>query len=226
MTDDAPAHRARGGVEAWAGLAAHQLGGALALVRGAARVLDGSRDRLAPDGQDALAALAAGAERAQRFVDDLVDLVRSGDEPQGATPTTELDRALDAAADQLAGALREAGTTLRRAPLPAASLERAEAERLFVHLLRSAAAAGAREIRVAGSSDAAATHVEVLDDGSVPPSAASLEGSDPRGRGPLVGAGLSLLVSRNIVERRGGTLQVEPGEGGASAVRLTLPHGG
>jgi signal transduction histidine kinase len=225
MTDDAPAHRARGGVEAWAGLAAHQLGGALALVRGAARVLEGSRERLAPDGQDALAALAAGAERAQRFVDDLVDLVRSGDEPQGDTPSTELDRALDAAADELADALRDAGTTLRRAPLPAAALERTEAERLFVHLLRTAAAAGAREIRIAGSSEGGATHVEVLDDGPIPGSA-SPAGSDPRGRGPLVGAGVSLLVSRNIVERRGGTLAVEQGEGGATAVRLTLPHGG
>jgi signal transduction histidine kinase len=225
MTDDAPAHRARGGVEAWAGLAAHQLGGALALVRGAARVLDASRDRLAPDGQDALAALAAGAERAQRFVDDLVDLVRSGDEPHG-TPSTDLDRALDAAADQLADALRDAGTTLRRAPLPPAPLERAEAERLFVHLLRSAAAAGAREIRVAGAAEAGATRVEVLDDGSVPASAAALEGSDPRGRGPLVGAGVSLLVARNIVERRGGTLEVEQGEGGSTAVRLSLPRGG
>jgi signal transduction histidine kinase len=64
----------------------------------------------------------------------------------------------------------------------------------------------------------------VLDDGPIRGSASPAD-TDPRGRGPLVGAGVSLLVSRNIVERRGGTLEVEQGEGG-TAVRLTLPHGG
>jgi signal transduction histidine kinase len=213
MSSEDPARGAQGGLEAYAALAAHQLGEAVALIRGASAVLEGRRGQLGPGGEDALRALAAGADRGQRFVDDLLDLVRAGGEAW-EEPATELDPALDVAVAELELWLHRAGVALQRDPLPAAGLGANEAQRLFVHLLRSALAAGAGRIRIGAGVRRDGVVLELLDDGAAP-----RDGVDPfeplerpRGRGPLVGAGVGLVVCRRIVERRGGSIDLTRGE--------------
>ena len=216
MSREDPAGAGQGGLEAYAALAAHQLGEAVALIRGATAILDAQRVRLGPGGEDALRALGAGSDRAQRFVDDLLEVVRAAAEPGEEAPA-ELDVALDAAIAELSMWLERAGVSVRRDPLPAVALAPSEAERVFVHLLRSALAAGAGRVQVtvaeAGDPGDGVT-VEVLDDGAPPP-----EGIDPfaplsraRGRGPLVGAGVGLALCRRLVERRGGGIELTRGE--------------
>jgi signal transduction histidine kinase len=228
MSDEDPAAKpGQGALEAYAALAAHQLGEAVALIRGATAVLDGQRARLGPGGEDALRALGAGSDRAQRFVDDLLDLARASAEPT-EEPPAELDAALDVASAELAPWLERAGVSLRREALPVVALAPSEAERVFVHLLRGAVAAGAgrvqltlRELEVAGDH----VTVEVLDDGTP-----LGEGANPfapfgsvRGRGPLVGAGTGLAVCRRLVERRGGDVELTRCDG-RTLITLRLPR--
>jgi signal transduction histidine kinase len=227
MTPDGPAPPAQDGLGAFAALAAHQLGEAVALIRGAASVLEGERARIGPGGQDALRALNAGGERAQRYVDDLLDVVRASAEVESPS-SAELDPALDVAAADLAPFLTKGRVQLQREPLPRAGIDPREAQRLFAHLLRSALAAGATRMLLTGSATADGVTIEMLDDGT--PAA---EGSRPfepfarpRGRGPLLGAGVSLPVCRQIVERRGGQIAMVTREDGATLVTIRLAAAG
>jgi signal transduction histidine kinase len=228
MTEASPAPPAQGGFETWARLAAHQLGEGLALVRGAATVLEASDAAVEPDVESAITTLRAGAQRGQRFVDDLLDLVQMSQPPAGDEPVAaDLDSGLEAARAELADALHDAGTELRVASeLPGAAVDRSEAARLFVHLLRSAMAAGARTVEVSATDDGELTRIEVVDDGAaLPDEPAGDEAlAVPRGRGPLVGAGISLLICRRIAERRGGGLSIEARDGGTTAATVTVPR--
>jgi signal transduction histidine kinase len=222
MKAEDPALPALGPLEAYAALAAHQLGEAVALVRGASSLLDAQRGRLGPGGEDALRAMAAGADRAQRFVDDLLDLVRAAGE-LSAEPPASLEAALDAAVAELELPLRR--VSLRREPLPDAALGAHDAQRVFVHLLRAALAAGAQRIQIGPADEAGdGVVVEVLDDGAPP-----APGTDPfapfgrpRGRGPYVGAGVGLVVCRVLAERHGGHVELDTADGNV-LVTLHLP---
>lgn len=226
MTADDAGVVAQGNVADFAALAAHQLGEAVALVRGAAAVLQAQPSAgLGPNAGDALRAIGAGAERAQRFVDDLLDYVRVEGEPDSDAAGAELDAALDVATAELAPVLARERVDLQRDPLPRVGLDRHEAERLLVHLLRSALAAGARRVRVGAAATEDGVALEILDDGAPP--AADVPPfqpfARPRGRGPLVGAGLSLPVCQRIAERRGGTIRVDVRDDATTLVTLWLP---
>jgi signal transduction histidine kinase len=225
MTPEDPAPRARDGLEAFAALAAHQLGEAVALMRGAASVLAGEQARLGVGGQDALRALNAGGDRAQRYVDDLLDIVRAGSEPE-APAAADLDPALDAAVGELEPFLRRGpGVKVHREPLPRVPMEAREAERLLTHLLRGAIAAGATQMLFTGRAEAGGIIIEVLDDATPLPEDGQpfAPFATPRGRGPLVGAGVSLPVCRALVERRGGTIAHARRADGATVITVALP---
>src|SRR4051794_1287470 len=155
MTSEEPAPSAQVGLEAFAALAAHQLGEAIALMRGAGAVLAAQQGALGPGGQDALRALSAGGDRAQRYIDDLLDVVRAGSDPPPEPAATDLDPAFDAAAAELDAALSRIPVDVQREPLPRAAIEANDARRLFVHLLRSALASGATRLGVTGRASGA-----------------------------------------------------------------------
>jgi signal transduction histidine kinase len=211
-------------LDAYAAQAAHQLGEAVALLRGYLVVLEqrGERD---PELGDALRGLSAGTERAQRFVDDLLDLAAAG----RAEPVVELvalEEALGAAQRRLAADLSDTGTELRADGLPVVRADRELVARLLVHLLRVALAAGARTIEVQATEDDGAVRVELRDDGTPASGDPFAPFARARGRGPLVGAGVGLTVSRRLVESHGGTIALAQDEGGTTVVTFTLPSEG
>jgi signal transduction histidine kinase len=221
----APVAARQDGLEQFAALAAHQLGEAIALMRGAAVVLEQQAGTdLGPGGQDALRALNAGGDRAQRYVDDLLDIVRATGEPE-EPDVSELDAAFDAAAADLKVFLDRVPVHVQREPLPSAVLPPRDAQRLFGHLLRSALSAGASRLGVTGRVEAGEAIFDLYDNGTP-----AREGTQPfepfarpRGRGPLVGAGVSLPLSRRLVERAGGRIAMEVRPDGATIVTVELP---
>jgi signal transduction histidine kinase len=229
MTPEEPAPASQDGLEAFAALAAHQLGEAIALMRGAAAVLEEHQHGTMGAGeQDALRALNAGGDRAQRYVDDLLDVVRAATDPEGPVVAIELDAAFDSALAELDSFLTRVPVHVQREPLPRAMLERREAQRLFVHLLRSALAAGATRLGITGRVVGNAAIVELFDNGT-PATQEHVRAFEsfarPRGRGPLIGAGVSLAVCRRLVERRGGLIAMEVRADGATIVTVELPVG-
>ena len=229
MTSEDPAAAsvsAQDGLEHFAALAAHQLGEAIALMRGAASVLEQQAGtNLGVGGQDALRALNAGGDRAQRYVDDLLDIVRAGGDEPDEPARTDLDAAFDAAVADLELHLTRASVHIQREPLPPAAIAPRDARRLFVHLVRSALAAGATRLGVTGRVEGEEVVVDLFDNGTP-----AREGTHPfepfarpRGRGPLVGAGISLPLTRRLVERRGGRIGMDVRADGATIVTFELP---
>lgn len=225
MSPTAPAGSgAEATLDAYAAQAGHQLGEAVALLRGYLVVLEqrGERD---PELDDALRGLSAGTERAQRFVDDLLDLAAAG-RAEPAAELVSLDEALETARRRLAGELQDAGADVRAGSLPVVRADRELVARLLAHLLRVALAAGARSVEVEAAEEDGIVRVAVRDDGTP-------AGDDPfapfaraRGRGPLVGAGVGLTVSRRLVELHGGAITLGQEADGTTLVTFTLPAEG
>jgi signal transduction histidine kinase len=222
VTQAAPAYSgAEADLDAYAAQAAHQLGEAVALLRGYLAVLEqrGERD---PELGDALRGLSAGTERAQRFVDDLLDLAAAG-RAEPAAELVALDEALGTARRRLTVELQDAAAEVRGGALPVVRADRELVARLFVHLLRVALAAGARNVEVEAVEDDGLVRVDVRDDGTPASSDPFAPFARARGRGPLVGAGVGLTVSRRLVELHGGTIALAQDADGSTLVTFTLP---
>ena len=113
-----------------------------------------------------------------------------------------------------------------QAPLPVALADGELVARLLEHLLRVALSAGARTIDVAGEAVDDVVRVEISDDGTPATREPFAPFAKARGRGPLVGAGVGLTVSKRIVERHGGTIALRENDDGRTVVTFTLPAEG
>jgi signal transduction histidine kinase len=221
----APAYSgAEADLDAYAAQAAHQLGEAVALLRGYLVVLE-QRGEHDPELGDALRGLSAGTERAQRFVDDLLDLAAAG-RTEPAAELVALEEALDTARRRLENELQEAAVEVRAGSLPVVRADRELVARLLVHLLRVALAAGARNVDVEAVEDDGVVRVDVRDDGTPASGDPFAPFARARGRGPLVGAGVGLTVSRRLVELHGGAIALGQDADGTTLVTFTLPAEG
>jgi signal transduction histidine kinase len=215
-------------LEAYAAVAAHQLGEAVALLRSSVFMLESDRDRPMSAISGVEQGLAAGTERVQRFVDDLLGFISV----TRTAPTVEqvdLGAALDAACEELAVSLARTGANVRARDLPPIAMDRGQARLALVHLLRVALAAGARhiDVRVTDDPGVAAT-IEVRDDGTPPADGMEDRAFDAfvvvRERGPLLGAGISLALCRRVAEAHGGSIAISRLEGGDTMTTLRLPQ--
>jgi signal transduction histidine kinase len=222
MSSAAPAFNgAEADLDAYAAQAAHQLGEAVALMRGYLSLLE-PRGETDPELGTVVRGMSAGAERAQRFVDDLLDLAASGRGALAVGPLP-LGEALGAARIRLADDLHDAGADLRSKPLPVVRGDRELIVRLLCHLLRAALAAGATAIEVEAMHEDGLVRVEVRDDGAPASGDPFAPFARARGRGPLVGAGVGLTVSRRIVELHGGAIAIDESAEGGAVSSFTLP---
>ena len=126
MTPEEPVPAAaQEGLEAFAALAAHQLGEAIALMRGAAAVLESSTAR-----GRRRAGCAARAERGRRPSASATSTTCSTSralaaDPRGRRRLAQLDSAFDGAAAELDAFLQPRAGAAQREPLPRAALGRA-----------------------------------------------------------------------------------------------------
>jgi light-regulated signal transduction histidine kinase (bacteriophytochrome) len=225
MSASAPAiNGAEEHLDAYAAQAAHQLGEAVALLRGYMAMLE-SRGEADAEIDVALRGMSAGTQRAQRFVDDLLDLAASA-RRDGPTGPVSLDDALGAARRRLDTELREAGAEVHSQALPDVWADRDLLVRLLCHLMRVAMSAGARSIGVEAVPEDGMVRVELRDDGAPAVGDPFAPFGRARGRGPLVGAGVGLTVSRRIVEHHGGTIALDRDAEGATISTFTLPAEG
>jgi signal transduction histidine kinase len=223
MSFSAPAiNGAEADLDAYAAQAAHQLGEAVALLRGYLAML---QSRGQSDAEAAVRGMSAGTDRAQRFVDDLLDLAATT-RPSANMSVVALDDAVAAARRLLETELRDTGAEVRSHPLPEVWADRELLVRLLCHLLRLGLAAGARTIDVEAYPEDGMVRVELRDDGAPAVGDPFAAFGRARGRGPLVGAGVGLTVSRRIVEHHGGTIALDQDATGATVSSFTLPAEG
>jgi two-component system, OmpR family, sensor histidine kinase KdpD len=182
-------------------------------------------DLSASDRAELFEALGDELARLTRLVENLLDLSRL--QADAAVPHRELwdvGELVTLAVDEVG---RDAVETRIDDGLPAARVDATQTQRILVNLIDNA-----RKFSPPGSPIAVSAHeqdgeivVEVTDRGpGIPPedAAALLE---PFARGPAVvrGAGLGLAIAHGFAVANGGSLALEPREGGGTRAALTLP---
>jgi signal transduction histidine kinase len=174
--------------------------------------------------------MAAATERMQRLIVDLLAYARSGRAPTPPQPVT-LVGAVRAAVDDLAAAATERGVqpTVDLPDGAAVMAEPVAVAQVVRNLLANAlkfADATAPEVAVSAERADGRWRVVVADNGAGVPEdkrAAIFEPFTQLRRDDFGGTGLGLSICRRLVARHGGTIGVQPRQGGGSAFWFELP---
>jgi signal transduction histidine kinase len=183
-------------------------------------------DFLRDDVRALLAETREGIGRVRRIVQDLKDLSRPGgdDEWQWA----DLRRGLEATLNIVGCQIRYDVQIVRDyAELPEIECLPAQLNQVFLNLLVNAAQAIEKQgsITVRTAADATSVRIEIADNGcGIPPERLPrlfepFYTTKPAGRG----TGLGLALSRDIVHKHGGRIEVESAVGQGTTFRVILP---
>ncbi|MDG3005984.1 ATP-binding protein [Paludisphaera mucosa] len=212
--------------------AAHELKTPVASIRAEAEVALAAR-RSPEDYEETLRSVVEEAARLGRLADRMLELSR---EDSGAAPprrTMRLDDAVREAVAAARGAATRAGLDLRLEDLPDADVDgdHEGLRQAFADLLDNAIkytpAGGSITVR-GGLADGRAA-VEVSDTGVGIPGDAlprlydRFYRADPSRSRRTGGVGLGLSIAKAVVERHGGTIDVESVPGSGSTFRVSLP---
>lgn len=166
--------------------------------------------------------LVQAVERATDLVRRTLDYAREGPPPLELGPI-ELARLLDEAGETarpLGSALRLENGVDRTIQVRA---DRIQLFRVLSNLLRNAAEAGARTVRITAERNSPTLSVDIADDGPGLPEAVRAElfrpfaGSTRRG-----GSGLGLAIARDLMVAHGGDIELIATDGSGTTFRLTL----
>jgi len=166
--------------------------------------------------------LAQAVDRATDLVRRTLDYAREGPPPLALAPV-----ALAPLVGEAAESARPVGSTMRLEnridPAILVPADRIQLFRVLINLMRNAAEAGARSIRVCAQHDSPTLAIELADDGPGLPEAIRAElfrpfaGSMRRG-----GSGLGLAIARDLMVAHGGDIElVDTGPAGTT-FRLSL----
>jgi len=217
---------------------AHELRTPATVISGYARLL--LSERVGPLNEEQQRFLEETARSCQRLNAFIANLLEASRQVAGDTPLEMTDASVDSTLEGVASFLKpmlesrqlEIRVALDPA-LPAARFDPVRLEQVLTNLLanaiRYASHGGTIELeaRPVERDETAWVEISVLDDGAgVAPEDREriflpyVRAGEQRGAG---GLGLGLAICKRIVEAHGGTIQVEPGSGGGSRFRFTLP---
>jgi PAS domain S-box-containing protein len=223
--------RSNAELDQFAYVASHDLKEPLILMSAYARMLSERYGELLDDeGRTFLGHVRDEAGRMKAMIDDLLDYSRL-ETRAGATEPVELEEVVDTACRTLAPRLEETGGRIDvDRPLPTVRGTSSQFERLFRNLLSNAVKFHGDEppvARVSAERAGGEWVLSVRDNGIGidPEKAARVFDVFQRlhGQERYPGTGMGLAICKRIVERHGGRIWVEPGEGGGSVFKLTLP---
>jgi signal transduction histidine kinase len=236
--DKEAAEQASAAKTAFLSRASHELRTPLNAVLGFAQMMELDPDeRLGPVQSRRLAFVRQGGEHLLRLVNDILDLSSA---EQGALGVALADVDLGAALRSVAGLLeplaRERGIALALevAPLPApVRADRTRLEQVLVNLLSNAIKYNRPDGHIwitAAPGEPGWAAVTVRDDGVGMTDEQMRSLFQPFNRlgaerGAVEGAGLGLVVSRSLVERFGGRLEVQSAPRVGTTMRVCLPLG-
>lgn len=206
-----------------AAMAAHEIRNPLMVIRGTVELM---RERAGPQlserNRDALQDVLGEVERLRGLTEDLLDL--SADRPL-ALAQVALHPVVAAAVEALAITQPQVAVSFDLQRLPPVDADERRLRQVFANLLANAAEAGARRIQIAGEEAHGGVALSVTDDGPGIPAALRTRLFEPFATSKAHGTGVGLALSRRMIERHGGTLNLRPdGTGAAFALWLPLPR--
>lgn len=224
--------RSNAELEQFAHVASHDLSEPLRVVGGFVSLLERRYEgKLDDDADRFIDATVSGVERMQALIDALLAYSRvgSGELKLEAVDTGAI--AADAVAVQQRR-LEEAGGQVSIGTLPTVTGDPVMLERVFQNLISNAIKFASEGVppRVtisAERSDFGAWHFQVSDNGTgIPPEHAErVFGMFQRLQGrEMEGTGIGLSITRRMIERHGGRIWAEPGDGAGTVFNFTLPQ--
>ena len=219
-------------LEKFAYVASHDLQEPLRMVYSFADVLASHLgDSLDDSGKQYMSFIQDGVTRMRSLIADLLTFSRVGGPTVKHAPIP-LDKALERALDNLQGSIEETGAIVHIDPLPRVRAEPSEIAQVLQNLIGNALkfrGDKVPEVRISAERRDNLVCVVVEDNGiGVDMQYAErifvlFQRLHTRDRYP--GTGIGLALCRKIVERYGGTIQVESKEGSGATFRFTLPAG-
>ncbi len=217
-------------LEQFAYVASHDLRQPLRVVGSYVSLMEEDlQGHLTGETEEYMAFVRDGVRRMDRLITDLLTYSRVG--RTSADRPVSIADSLGAAMADLQFEIEDAGAVIRILdPLPTVMGDESEMERLFQNLLGNAIKYRrpdrSPDIRVACADLGGAWGISVADNGiGIPPEHAErVFGIFQRlhARDEFEGTGVGLAIVKKIVERHGGSIRVQPAEGGA-VLALTWP---
>jgi PAS domain S-box-containing protein len=182
------------------------------------------------DGREFMGYIVNGAQRMKQLIDDLLVYSRAG-RADTQFKSVCLDRPLDEAIANLKHAIRDSNARIERpAAMPTLPADKTGMTQLFQNLLANAIkfrGEAPLSIRIEAAQEDAGWIFSVIDNGI---------GIEQQyfervfvifqrlhARSSYEGTGIGLAICKKIVERHGGSIWVEPAEGGGASFKVRLP---
>jgi signal transduction histidine kinase len=213
-------------LKAYADVVAHDLSEPLAGIAMLVTLLEQTPED--PPAAAVLQELRAITGRARELIEGVLAYARSG---ELVLERVALEDVVAEIADDLRPAIEDAEATLVVGGLPEVDADPRQIRRVLQNLVGNALKfRGDAPLRVEVSAlEGSREWVVTVRDNGIGidrEHAGEIFGMFARVERRVEGSGIGLAVCRRIVEAHGGRIWVEPAEGGGSAFRFTLPHGG